>query len=253
MGSASGPKRQCSWRRRRTSPRIRRWLRRGDRRSPDSDSGASAEKLTEGEKELDHTINTSSELKEVIGAFEKFWKVDVGYADKHQKPGTAASVSPWDLPTLRAIHAQLKRLPREHARNKVWEELLREPGAGGSMDNKGNFTFGESATAWTQLSQPAHKGDQGISVRATDNFSSGDTIAIKGRPSPDTHKITQIDTPRGETKLTQDAKAGAYDASGAAPRGPQARNHEAADSAPCDPPGATPAPARGDVGFLGLY
>src|SRR5581483_4432247 len=62
----------------------------------------------------DAVIKTSGNGDVVRQAFQSYWEVELT---------VTAGASTWPVPTLRAMHEQLKVLPDQDTRSKVWHEL----------------------------------------------------------------------------------------------------------------------------------
>src|SRR5262249_45049728 len=62
----------------------------------------------------DSVILTSTDGDTVRQAFQSYWEVELT---------VTAGASTWPVATLQAMHRQLKMLPDQHTRSRVWREL----------------------------------------------------------------------------------------------------------------------------------
>lgn len=89
---------------------------------------------TAGAGAHDQTIARSNDLAAVESAFESYWNITL-----ESKGGGR-----WDVATLRGIHGQLKRLPRQHVQGGLLKRLSVGEGAGGYWDKgRGEVHIGQ--------------------------------------------------------------------------------------------------------------
>jgi hypothetical protein len=163
---------------------------------------------------LEVIITTNDDPERVERAFGTYWSVAVR---------EEAGASQWDVPTLRRIHEQLKRLPESHVR-RVWRKLVRtKDNAGGGWSRSQRTIFlGEDALGdaakpkkWvmgigTLLARPARIGDSTIFVSDPRGFTEGDEVLVAPRtPAQEVVRIREV-TDDGyvlESPLQADHKA----------------------------------------------
>lgn len=128
----------------------------------------------------DGVIKTSANGDVVRQAFQSYWEVELT---------VAAGAATWPVPTLRAMHEQLKVLPDQDTRSKVWHELqlTNDP----SLINRaayggGVFLLGSNASTGstipmgfgTRLTMPASVGATVLQV-SENRFAVGDQIELE--------------------------------------------------------------------------
>jgi len=166
----------------------------------------------------DLAITTSTDADTVQQAFQSYWEVELS---------VAAGAKAWPVATLQAIHSQLKLLPDQDTRGRVWRELqltgdkdLTDRAAYGS----GVFSVGDNAATaaaqpdppkipmgyGTKLTAAATAGATTIQVEEN-RFAVGDTIDLDSG-AKDQETVT-ISTIAGTTyTISATTKAHAIDA-----------------------------------------
>lgn len=164
-------------------------------------------------------------------AFHAYWNVQVTSAaaaaattngGDNGAPSPAVAARDWPIPTLQAIHAELKRIPEGDARTGVWRQLsltnqpalINRAAYGG-----GNFSVGSNASTTsavpagylTRLTDDAATGTKKLKVTEGPRFAVGDTLTLD-RSGPN-REVFRLSTITGneydiDTALTHDHHAG---------------------------------------------
>lgn len=146
-------------------------------------------------------------------AFHAYWNVEVKSAaavaattngGDNGAPTPAVEARDWPIPTLQAIHAELKRIPEGDARSGVWRQLsltnnpalINRAAYGG-----GNFLVGSNADTTstvpagysTALTEDAAVGATKLKVTEGPRFAVGDTLTLdRTGPNRDVFQVTTI-------------------------------------------------------------
>ena len=127
----------------------------------------------------DTTIKTSNDGDTVKQAFQSYWEVELS---------VTAGASAWPVATLRAMHEQLKLLPDQDTRSRVWKELqltsdpslISRAAYGGGVFSVGSnaSTASEIPMGYgTRLTAPAAVG--AVELHVSENrFAVGDTVVL---------------------------------------------------------------------------
>jgi hypothetical protein len=127
----------------------------------------------------DTAIKTSNDGDTVRQAFQSYWEVELT---------VTAGASSWPVATLRAMHEQLKLLPDQDTRSRVWRELqltsdpslISRAAYGGGVFSVGSNASTGSAIPMgygTRLTAPAAVGATELHV-SENRFAVGDTIEL---------------------------------------------------------------------------
>jgi len=151
---------------------------------------------------LDGVIVQGADAGHVRRAFHAYWRVQLTGAGK----GTN-NVRDWPVPTLQAMHHELKVLPDQDSRAGVWNQLSLsdDPRMShrGWYDATGNLSLGADARDATdskqstgyfeQLSAPARAGATQLQVLGGERFKVGDRISVDGKAaSADVTTVTAV-------------------------------------------------------------
>jgi hypothetical protein len=162
---------------------------------------------------LDGVITAGVDAKRVQRAFHAYWHVQVTSAaaaaattngGDNGAPSPAVAARDWPIPTLQAIHRQMKALPDKDARSGIWNQLSLTNAP--SLINRaayggGNFLVGSNAsTASTvpagygvTLTAAAAKSQRTLQVSEGTRFKVGDSLALdRSGANKETHKIATI-------------------------------------------------------------
>lgn len=146
-------------------------------------------------------------------AFHAYWNVQVTSAaavaattngGDNGAPSPAVAARNWPIPTLQAIHAELKRIPEADARAGVWNQLsltnhpalINRAAYGG-----GNFSVGSNASTTstvpagysTALTEDAAAGATKLKVTEGPRFAVGDTLTLdRTGTNRDVFRLTTI-------------------------------------------------------------
>jgi hypothetical protein len=162
---------------------------------------------------LDGVITAGIDAKRVQRAFHEYWNVQVSSAaavaattngGDNGAPSPAVAARDWPIPTLQAIHRQLKALPSQDARSGIWNQLslTNEP----SLINRaayggGNYLVGSNASTTgtvgagygVTLTAAAAKSQRALQVSEGTRFKVDDSLALdRTGPNKETHKVASI-------------------------------------------------------------
>ncbi|HMG54417.1 MAG TPA: DUF4157 domain-containing protein, partial [Kofleriaceae bacterium] len=160
----------------------------------------------------DAVIRTSPSGDTVKQAFQSYWEVELT---------VSAGASSWPVATLQAIHQQLKVMPDQDTRSRVWRELQltsdpalisRAAYGGGTFSVGSNASTGSAIPMGygTRLTMPAAVGATVLQV-SEGRFAAGEQIELDtNQPSQETVTISSV-SGRAYT-VTPTTKAHAFNA-----------------------------------------
>jgi len=162
---------------------------------------------------LDGVITAGVDAKRVQRAFHAYWHVQVTSAGAaaattnggdNGAPSPAVAARDWPIPTLQAIHRQMKALPDKDARSGIWNQLsltndpllINRAAYGG-----GNFVVGSNASTGggvgagygVSLTAAAAKSQRTLQVSEGTRFKVGDSLALdRHGANKETHKVATV-------------------------------------------------------------